>query len=141
MFRCAPETFRNSHHQLLNLIVDSVGMRPVTITLSIRAEASLSQLRRVSHEKHTLSLLRALDRACHLLSENPFVGQAVPRRLFPERLREQYDITTLYRLELPGFWRLLYTIRTRSEEITCTVLIIDLLNHKEYDKLFGYKKC
>jgi len=40
--------------------------------------------------------------------------------------------------ELINFWRMLYTIKGDQIEIIC--FILDIMNHKEYDKKFGYRK-
>ena len=40
--------------------------------------------------------------------------------------------------ELTGYWRMLYTIKGDQIEIICFVL--DILDHKSYDKIFGYRK-
>lgn len=71
------------------------------------------------------------------LRENVAVGDQIPRRLIPERLRRAYALENLWRLELPGGWRALYTVVTSPDEPP-TVGIVRIMNHKEYDRLFGY---
>lgn len=64
-------------------------------------------------------------------------GDQIPRDRIPKRLERTYDATNLWRLELPGGWRALYTIMTRADEPT-TVSILRILDHTEYDRLLGY---
>lgn len=71
------------------------------------------------------------------LKEDVTHGDQIPRARIPKRLSRSYDATNLWRLELPGGWRALYTIMTRPEEAT-TVSILRILDHTEYDRLLGY---
>jgi len=72
-----------------------------------------------------------------ILKENPQFGDPVAKRLIPKEFIQQ-EIQNLYRAELSNYWRLLYTLEGTELEILAFVLSI--VDHKEYDKLFGYKK-
>ncbi len=61
----------------------------------------------------------------------------VPRDRIPGKIERDYGCTNLWRLQLPGGWRALYTILTRANEPT-TVSILRILDHGAYDRLFGY---
>jgi mRNA-degrading endonuclease HigB of HigAB toxin-antitoxin module len=50
---------------------------------------------------------------------------------------KKYNAQNLWRVELANFWRMLYTIKGDEIEVICFVL--DIVSHKEYDKIFGYK--
>ena len=63
-------------------------------------------------------------------------GIKIPRNLWPRDYVKNYGITNLYKCNLPGAQRLLYTIYVESG--TVKVLAIDFMPHKEYEKLFGY---
>lgn len=59
-----------------------------------------------------------------------------------DRPREKllkYGISNLFRVELPKFWRMLYTLTNGENEIEIIAFILDVLDHKRYDKKFGYK--
>ena len=71
------------------------------------------------------------------LSKDPTVGDSIRKQLIPAMLRRGYDIDNLWRLELPGAWRVLYTIAAKPGSGP-EVLILRILTHKEYDRLFGY---
>lgn len=79
-------------------------------------------------------LLRSIEQKIAFLKENPFYGDNVPKRLIPR----SYRVPNLWRVALTGHWRLLYTIKGDAVEVICFVL--DILDHKRYDKRFGYRK-
>ncbi len=86
--------------------------------------------------KEARMLLDAIDRKTTLLAADGHLGNPIAKRLFPEQYRH-LGISSLFRLELPLFWRLLYTL-TRIDE-SAHALILDVLDHQSYGKLFGYK--
>ncbi len=73
------------------------------------------------------------DHAARLRRE-PFFGDRIQRRLVPRRFR---DLPNLFRLELPGAWRALYTVASHPTEGT-QVRIVWIGDHKRYDALVGY---
>ncbi len=72
------------------------------------------------------------------LAADVTLGDQLRRELIPKGLRKTYGCTNLWRLELPGAWRILYTIQTRPNE-AATVSVLRILPHKEYDRLLGYR--
>lgn len=73
--------------------------------------------------------VRALKPA---LAVDPFVaGDKVRRELIPKGL----DVPNLYRRELRGGWRLVYTIRTKDVPPTVRILLVG--DHKRYERFFG----
>ncbi|MBS3076892.1 hypothetical protein J4233_01335 [Candidatus Pacearchaeota archaeon] len=83
------------------------------------------------------TLLRSILRVRTLLKENPFAGDQVPKRQMPRKYSERYDAENIWRIELANRWRLVYTITGNQIEIITFVL--DIYDHKDYDKVFGYK--
>jgi len=59
--------------------------------------------------------------------------------LIPEEYKQKYSIKNLFRIELPAFWRMLYTL-TNNEEIEIIAFVLDIIDHPNYNKKFGYKK-
>lgn len=51
---------------------------------------------------------------------------------------ERYGTDRLWRIELIGYWRLIYTII--GDEVKIITFILEFMDHKRYDKIFGYKK-
>lgn len=80
-----------------------------------------------------IRLLNSIKSKIELIKKNPFYGDNIPKRLIPK----SYNVQNLWRIELSHFWRMLYTIKGDQIEIICFVL--DILNHKKYNKKFGYK--
>ena len=50
----------------------------------------------------------------------------------------KYDVNNLWKANLSGAWRMVYTIR--GSEVEIISLILDILNHKNYEKKFSYKR-
>ncbi len=71
------------------------------------------------------------------LAEDPTAGDNVRKDLIPRELKRRYGVENLWRAELPGGWRLLYTIAAKVD-IRPQVRILRILAHKEYDRLFHY---
>ena len=88
------------------------------------------------HDKESQSLLNSIERATEILKSNPQYGEPISKRLIPNSLIKE-GIQNLYRVELSNFWRMLYTIEGTKIEIL--VFVLKIMNHKEYNKLFGYK--
>jgi hypothetical protein len=68
------------------------------------------------------------------LRQRPFLGDRIPRRLVPRHFR---DLPNLFRLELPGGWRALYTVATAPLAGT-QVRVVWIGDHTRYDRLFGH---
>jgi len=62
----------------------------------------------------------------------------MPQDRIPDEYRLLYDAANLWKLNLSGAWRMIYTIH--GEEVEILALIIDILNHRDYEKKFGYRK-
>ncbi|MEK6888413.1 MAG: hypothetical protein AABX14_05715 [Candidatus Aenigmatarchaeota archaeon] len=68
---------------------------------------------------------------------NPLAGDHAQKPL-PEKFVNEYDINNLWIIDLVGYWRMLYTLRT--DEVEIVSLILEWINHEKYDKIFGRKK-
>ena len=80
-----------------------------------------------------MQMLKSIKNKIDLIKQNPFYGDNIKKELIPK----QYKVSNLWRVELTNFWRMLYTIRGDEIEIVC--FILNILNHKNYNKLLGYK--
>lgn len=80
-------------------------------------------------------LLNSIERALDLLKNNPFAGEPVQHRLWPKEFSE---LPNLFRMELSQFWRLLYYVI--GDEVRVISVVFEIIDHKGYDKIFGYKK-
>ena len=78
-----------------------------------------------------------LIKAFNNLKENAFCGIQIPKRLVPKEYIKRFgDITNLWKYNLPDAWRLIYTIK--NNKITVLSVILEWMDHKEYEKRFGY---
>ena len=100
---------------------------------SIVSEEKLKGIESSFHQ----TLLRSINRARDLLKQNPFAGNQVPKRQNPPKYIQKFDIDNVWRIELADRWRLVYTITGNQVEII--TFVMDIFNHKDYDKVFGYK--
>ncbi len=70
------------------------------------------------------------------LKQSPVCGIKIPKKLWPKQYIRAYEITNLWKYNLPNAWRLLYTIET--DEIRIISIILEWMDHKEYEKRFKY---
>ena len=77
-------------------------------------------------------ILRAIER----LKANSYAGTQIQKRLIPDFYRKRFNVDNLWKLNLPGGWRLLYWIT--QDEIIIDTIILEWLPHKEYEKRFDY---
>lgn len=84
------------------------------------------------------TLLNSIKQKIELLRDNPEYGINIPKKLIPKEYVKLYDITNLWKINLSNYWRMIYTIR--GNEIEIISLILDIMNHNDYNKKFGYKK-
>ena len=80
---------------------------------------------------------KALIRAIQNIKDDCYCGRNVKKKLIPKSFIERYNISNLWIYNLPSAWRLLYSITT-SEEIEIIAAILDWMNHKDYERLFGF---
>lgn len=80
---------------------------------------------------------KALVRAIKTLQEDAFSGRNVKKNLIPKSLIQKYEINNLWVYNLPDGWRMLYVL-TPSEKIQIIAVILDWMNHKDYERMFNY---
>ena len=119
--------------------------KEVLVKLSDEANEIYQELNKIVEEEKLKeiegsfhqTLLRSINRVSDLLKQNPFVGDQVPKRQIPGKYVQKFDADNVWRIELADRWRLVYTITGNQVEIIN--FIMDIFNHKNYDKVFGYK--
>ena len=77
-----------------------------------------------------------IERAIKDLKANPLCGLKVPKTLWPTEYVKKYEITNLWKYDLPNGWRLTYTIQTNK--IMILNIILEWFSHKEYERRFKY---
>lgn len=86
------------------------------------------------------TLFNAVNQKINFIKENPQYGNPVSKKLIPEEYSKKYGKINLFRVELPNFWRMLYTLTEGEAKIEVIAFVLDILDHPAYDKRFGYKK-
>lgn len=115
--------------------------RPVRVIFVDQAKAELALLNKMIGEQiakgvknsEEIRLLKSINQKIGLIKSNPMFGNNMPKHLIPRWL----NTTNLFRVELTGYWRMLYTLR--GNEIEVVAIVLYLVDHKRYDKIFGYK--
>jgi len=64
-------------------------------------------------------------------------GEVVRKSRIPRYFRETYGIENLYVEDLPDYWRMLYSIVKNSGRRI--VVILEIVDHKAYDKWFVFR--
>lgn len=106
--------------------------KDVRIFLKDQAKERYLELNSSNKDK---CILNSFERVKEILKENPQYGNPISKRLIPNTFKK-IGIKRVYRVELANYWRLLYTIEGTDKEIF--IFILCIMNHKEYNKLFGY---
>ena len=86
----------------------------------------------------SMQLLKAIEREKTNLKINPQIGIHIPRKNIPKRTVERYGTDRLWKIDLVGYWRLIYTIT--GDEVKIISFVLEFIDHPTYDKIFGYRK-
>ncbi len=114
-------------------------MNEVRVILSPEAEEVYKRLTAEAEtNKQSRMILKAVNQKIDLVKSNIHYGDPIAKNLIPEEYKQKYSVTNLFRVELPVFWRMLYTL-TNNEEIEIIAFVLDIIDHPTYDKKFGYK--
>jgi len=81
-------------------------------------------------------LYKFINRALDDLKKNSSCGIKIKKKLWPKEYIRNYQITNLWKYDLPNGWRLIYTIE--ANEIKIVSIILEWMSHKDYEKRFGY---
>jgi len=115
--------------------------KSIEVIPSPEAEEVLTYLKeRAPYSKKERSLLNAINRKIKLIKQNPHIGDSIAKMLIPKEYKEKYLTSNLYRIELPNYWRMLYTLTDGETKVEIIAFVIDILDHPAYNKKFRYKK-
>lgn len=114
--------------------------KTVKVVLSPEAEGVYNLLEEKSADSKTERMLfDAINQKIALIKVNIHYGNPVAKDLIPKEYKIRYGITNLFRVELPNFWRMLYTLIDGEKDIEIIIFIINIIDHKNYNKKFRYK--
>ena len=115
-------------------------MKSIRVIFSPEAEKVYKYLNaKAPYSKTERMILNALNKKIELIKINMHFGDPIAKNLIPKDYKERYGITNLFRVELPQFWRMLYSLIDGESKIEIIAFILDIIDHKDYNKKFGYK--
>jgi len=116
-------------------------MKTVSIILSPEADETLKELSIMAQKrKREKTLVKGFYKRIELIKYNIHYGDQVAKSLIPTEYRIKYNANNLFRVEIPGFWRFTYTLKNGITQDNTVILILDIMGHETYDKMFGYKR-
>jgi len=116
-------------------------MKKVRVVLSPDAQAVYEHLVEMAPKsKLERSILNAISRKVELIKANVHYGSSIPKDRIPMEYVAKYGVTNLFHVELPNFWRMIYTLTNGGTEIEIVAFVLDIMEHPAYSRKFGYKK-
>ena len=120
--------------------------KPVKVIITGDAKIELEELNKIVGEEilsgitssDHQTLLNSIKQKIEFLKDNPEYGLHIPKDRIPKEYIIKYEVNNLWKVNLSGAWRMIYTIR--GSEVEIISLILDILNHRDYNKKFGYRK-
>jgi len=92
--------------------------KKVRVIFSPEAEEVYKYLNeKASFSKNEKIILNAVNKKITLIKVNIHYGEPIAKKLIPKEYKIKYGITNLFRVELPKFWRMLYTLTNSNSEI------------------------
>ena len=82
-------------------------------------------------------LYEQIDKATDEISKNVFCGRNVKKRLIPKEIIHKHGLDNLWIYNLRSGWRLLYSV-TSPDKIQILAIVLDWMNHKDYERLFKF---
>lgn len=120
--------------------------KKVSIELKDNALEAYNKLNKIIGEQKAkgienseeIMLWNGIQRAFDLIENNPFYGRNARKKEIPEYYVKKYDISNLFIVNLPSFWRMIYALE--SDKVEIVAFVLDIFDHKDYNKRFGFKK-
>ena len=116
-------------------------MRKIRVILSSDAKEVYNHLKEEAPKSKTdRTLLNTITKKIEIIKSNPHYGDPIAKSLIPKEYIHKYEISNLFRVELPNFWRMLYSLIDGETKIEIIAFVLDIMDHPTYNKKFGYKK-
>ena len=120
--------------------------KKITIKLVGDAEKAFNDLNKIVGQQRSqgitsskdTTLLNAINRIFDVIVNNPFYGENARKDLIPKEYRQKYDVGNLFIVDLPDYWRMIYTLE--SDEIEIIAFVLDIIDHDKYNKKFKFRK-
>jgi len=115
-------------------------MKKIRVILSSDAKEVYNHLKEEAPRSKTeRTILNSINKKVEVIKTNPHYGDPIAKTLIPKEYLDRYEITNLFRVELPNFWRMLYTLKDGDTKCEIIAFVLDLIDHPTYNKKFGYK--
>ena len=82
-------------------------------------------------------LFNSITNSIRKIEENPFDSILIKKSQIPKLYVQKHNISNLRVYKINQNWRLIFSIV--SNEVQIISIILEYLNHKEYEKRFHYK--
>jgi hypothetical protein len=82
-------------------------------------------------------LLKLIEKGVEKLKYDYRYGDHIKYERIPKEYFTKFNVDNLWKLNLGSFWRMIYTVR--GKEIEVISIVLEVLDHKEYDRKFGYR--
>jgi len=116
------------------------AMKETRVIFSPEAEYVYKKLNaEAESSKQSRMILKAVNNKIGLIKSNIHYGDPIAKNIIPEEYKQKYSSTNLFRVELPAFWRMIYTL-TNNGNIEIIAFVLDIIDHHSYNKKFGYKE-
>ena len=120
--------------------------KPIRVILLDEADSEYKKLNEIVGQQikegkentGEMQLLRSIKQKIEFIKANPFYGDNIAKGIIPKEYIARHNAKNLWRVELINFWRMVYTIKGDQIEIIC--FILDIFDHKQYDKKFWDRK-
>ena len=115
-------------------------MKVVKIVLSPEADKTLQLLESSAKKrKQERTLVNGFYKKIEMVKYDIYYGNSIEKDRIPLEYKIKYNANNLFRVEIPGFWRFIYTLKNGQTDDEIVVLILDIIDHDLYNKKFGYK--
>lgn len=115
-------------------------MKKIRIILSPEAEEVYRYLNeQAPNSKTERTILKAVDKKVELIKANFHYGEPIAKKKIPEEYKIKYGVKNLFWVELPNYWRMLYTLKDGETDIEIIAFVLDIMDHDTYDKKLKYK--
>lgn len=119
--------------------------KPVVIKFDKKAYEEYQELQKavaegkISNKKPTYEqLLTSINNAIKNIKADYKYGDLIPRKYISKATIQKYGTDKIFRVELVGYWRLLYTVI--GDDVEIIAFILEYMDHDKYNKIFGYRK-
>jgi hypothetical protein len=88
-------------------------------------------------ERKDPTLFKQINSALDEIEENSFCCILLPKKLIPKKWQQYPNV---WKYDLPGGWRLFYTVAPPNSpgEVLVLAIVLDWMSHKDYERLFKY---